>query len=311
MAHLLHSTLPRVVNRLRTYRGLRVTENLRYAEPDACRLDLLRPADATGPLPAVLHLHGGAFRVFSKDTHGHAAARYARAGFAVVNVDYRLAPQHRFPAAVRDVHRALCWVAERHDELGLDLDRLVFAGESAGANLALGLGLSCLLERPEPWARDVWALGIAPRALHPACGLLQVSDPQRYGRDLPASAILSWRLPSIVSDYLDTTVPAPAYADPLRMLESLPARTAFSRPSPAILALCGTADPIADDTRRLIDAGDRLGLDVHAAWFSKGGHGFHLLPGSTAQRAWQTLTHHATTHTTRLTPTRSSQAACC
>lgn len=311
MDHLLHRTVPRVVNRLRTYRGLRVSPDLRYAKPDACRLDVLRPADAAGPLPTVLHLHGGAFRVFSKDTHGHAAARYARAGFAVVNVDYRLAPRHPFPAAVRDVHRALQWIADRQDHFGLDLDRLILAGESAGANLALGLGLSCLLERPEPWARDVWELGVTPRALHPACGLLQVSDPQRYGRDLPASAILSWRLPSIVSDYLDPSIPPPDYADPLRILESLAPRTALSRPAPAILALCGTADPIADDTRRLIDAGDRLGLDVQAAWFPRGGHGFHLLPGHRAQRAWRTLIDHATTHTARLTPTRSSQAACC
>jgi len=288
-------------------RDLAIRKDLPYAERPGCTLDLIRPADASGErLPVVVHLHGGAFRVFSKETHAHAAARYARAGFAVVNVDYRLAPTHRFPAAVRDVHDALRYASAQADTFGLDLDRTILAGESAGANLALGLALSCVTDRPEPWARAVYALGIRPRSAQLAYGLLQVSDPERYGRDVPAPAVLRWRLPQITRDYLGDATESTAYADPLCAIEQGDDR---AEGWPTIFALCGTLDPIADDTRRLTRACRRRRLPVEETWIEGAGHGFHLLPGPPAQRAWEALIAQALASVDARSPRRSTRRA--
>lgn len=95
-----------------------------------------RPA-ATGPTPTVVYLHGGGFVIGDLDTHDNICRRLsADLDAVVVSVDYRLAPEHRFPAAVEDCYAALTWVAEHLDEYGGDPARLVVGGDSAGGNLA-------------------------------------------------------------------------------------------------------------------------------------------------------------------------------
>lgn len=102
----------------------------------AIPLRLIRP-DCEGPYPVILFLHGGGWVVCDLDTHQPLAAALARAAnAAVLMVDYRLAPEHPFPAAVEDAEAALDWLIARGESLGLDPDRLVLAGDSAGGNLA-------------------------------------------------------------------------------------------------------------------------------------------------------------------------------
>ena len=72
------------------------------------RLDILRPKNTTGPLPVLFYIHGGGFRTLSKETHFLFAMMYARMGFLVVNINYRLAPAHPFPAAIEDTCAAYC-----------------------------------------------------------------------------------------------------------------------------------------------------------------------------------------------------------
>ena len=100
-------------------------------------------APATGErLPTVVYLHGGGWVVGSLDTHDSVCRRLADgAGCAVVAVDYRLAPEHRYPAAVEDAWNATRWLVERGGELGLDTERLAVAGDSAGGNLAAVVAL--------------------------------------------------------------------------------------------------------------------------------------------------------------------------
>ncbi|HET8717113.1 MAG TPA: alpha/beta hydrolase [Nocardioidaceae bacterium] len=86
----------------------------------------------------LVFLHGGGFVFGDVDTHDAQSRRLAnRTGFAVLAVDYRRPPEHRFPAAPDDVDRALAWLLEHAGDLELDARRVVALGDSAGGNLAL------------------------------------------------------------------------------------------------------------------------------------------------------------------------------
>jgi acetyl esterase len=88
-------------------------------------------------LPALLYLHGGGFVIGSLETHDSLCRQLARrSGGAVVALDYRLAPEHRFPAAQDDAWAALRWLGEHGATLGLDTRRLAVGGDSAGGTLA-------------------------------------------------------------------------------------------------------------------------------------------------------------------------------
>lgn len=96
------------------------------------------PPESDGtPLPVVMFFHGGGWVVGDLDSYDNDARRHAvGSGALVVSVDYRLAPEFPYPAAVDDVWAATQWVSAHGDELGIDPKRLAVAGDSAGGNLA-------------------------------------------------------------------------------------------------------------------------------------------------------------------------------
>lgn len=92
-------------------------------------------------LPALVFAHGGGWSICSIETHEGLCREIAnRSGCAVVSVEYRLAPEHVFPAALEDFYAAAAWVVEHADLLGVDPDRVALGGDSAGANLAAVAG---------------------------------------------------------------------------------------------------------------------------------------------------------------------------
>lgn len=115
--------------------GVAVERDVPY-RPDAQAptADLYRPA-GNGPFAAVLMVHGGGWNGRDRGDMDRLSRRLADAGYVVLNIDYRLAPAHRYPAAVEDVHAALRWLQASAPRLHLDLARIGGWGYSAGGHL--------------------------------------------------------------------------------------------------------------------------------------------------------------------------------
>ena len=273
--------------------GVEVIRDIAYA-PDSPlvehRLDIYRPRDVGSPLPAVLYVHGGGFRILSKDTHWLMALAFARRGYVVFNMSYRLAPEHPFPAAVEDVALAYQWVVEHASEWGADGNSLILAGESAGANLVTAITLAAVYQRPEAFARKVWETGVVPKAVLPACGLFQVSDIDRFRRRKPKlSRFIANRLSGIERAYLGRNHEEHGstldFADILPWLER--AETP-DRPLPPFFIPVGTRDPILPDTRRLAAALEAHGGKAEARYYPGELHAFHALVFlRSARRCWR------------------------
>lgn len=153
-------------------------EALDFAARDGYRLraQLYAPSTADG-LPTLLYLHGGGFTIGSPETHEAICRHWAQqAGCAVVSLDYRLAPEHRFPTAVYDSWDALAWLAQHGRTYGLNTQRLAIAGDSAGGTLAAVGAI---------WARDQ-GLPLALQVLiYPGtCSHQDTPSHQRYAQGL-------------------------------------------------------------------------------------------------------------------------------
>jgi len=110
----------------------------------ALRIRIYTP-EGIGPFGACLYFHGGGWVLNSIDTHDDLCRRLtAASGCVFVSVDYRLAPEHRYPAAIDDGYVALEWVANHASEIGVDPSRIAVSGDSAGGNIAAVL---CLMSR--------------------------------------------------------------------------------------------------------------------------------------------------------------------
>ena len=97
-----------------------------------------------GVHPALIYFHGGGFVFGNIDTHDAVCRALAKeSGAIVVSVDYRLAPEHRFPAAVDDSYAAVQWIAANAGKLGIDRSRISVGGDSAGGNLATVIAMRC------------------------------------------------------------------------------------------------------------------------------------------------------------------------
>ena len=119
----------------------RVEERLIPGPASDIRLRLYWP-NGTAPVPAVVYYHGGGHVIGSLDTHDLIARNLsAGVGALVASVDYRMGPEHKFPAAVDDSFAALKWVYAHGKELSADPDRIGVHGDSAGANLAAVVAL--------------------------------------------------------------------------------------------------------------------------------------------------------------------------
>lgn len=186
-----------------------------------------------GPFPAAVQIHGGAWTMGTPDWPTFTAlcdTLAAEVPCVVVAVDYRLAPEHKFPAGLEDCHAAFAWVAEHAGELGVDPARIALVGDSAGANLAAAVALmardrggpspaALLLEIPAP---DHAHIEDYPSAREFGAGWGLETESLVLGRDLyferPEDAAGAYASPGLAEDLsgLPPTLVMTAEFDPLR-----------------------------------------------------------------------------------------------
>jgi acetyl esterase len=118
------------------------------------------PGAAGGTRAAAMFFHGGGFFLGDLETHDH-VCRYLckQANLIVIAVDYRLAPENKFPAALEDCYAALSWVAENAGAIGVDSSRIALVGDSAGGTLVVSL---CLLARQRGGPRIAYQVSVYP-----------------------------------------------------------------------------------------------------------------------------------------------------
>jgi len=135
--------------------GIEVLKDIAYKNTDRKEhlLDIYRPTKRQRPSPVVFYVHGGGFEILSKDSHWLMALIFAKFGYTVVTINYRLVPEGCFPIALQDTFDAYRWMVEHADQYDIDLERVVVAGESAGANLISALTIATCYQREELWAR--------------------------------------------------------------------------------------------------------------------------------------------------------------
>lgn len=192
-----------------------------------------RPANASEPAPCIIYMHGGGFMMGDLDSSDSNAWGYAaETGAVVVSVDYRLTPEHPYPAAFNDCYGVLTWVADNAGELGIDAERIAVAGDSAGGNLGAALALA---------ARDHGGPHIAAQALiYGSFGLEQDSGSYlEYAEGLGLTLASTQKFRQMyLPDQLDTDDP---YARPIKARD-------FANLPPALVH-SAEMDPIRDDGR--------------------------------------------------------------
>lgn len=237
--------------------ALAAVENLSMPGPGgALALRLYRPRP--GVLPVLVYFHGGGWTIGDLDTHDVLCRQLALAGgCAVVSVDYRLAPEQRFPAAVEDCLAATRWLQVQGAALQLDGSRLAVGGDSAGGNLA---AVVALMLRDAAAPAPLLQLLIYPATDQRAVAPSHTSNAQGYL--LTADSIAYYRRQYIEQAWQWTDW----RASPLLAAD-------HSRLPPALVLTAGF-DPLRDEGRQYADALSSAGNAVRYVCFERQVHGF-------------------------------------
>jgi acetyl esterase len=220
-----------------------------------CRL--YRPHGNARP-PLLIYAHGGSFALGDLDGWDGALRALSRqSGVAILHVDYRLAPEHRFPAAFDDMVAVIRHVSRAADALGVDPERLAVGGDSAGANLALASALAL---------RDAGSSPLRFLLLHYGVYSTDGDSPswQRFGTGgyVLSRAQLDW----VWSTYL-------SHPEERKDWRVAPLLAPLAGLPPAHLAI-GTLDPLLDDNERLADSLTVAGVPCRLVRYDGLVHGF-------------------------------------
>ena len=234
------------------------------------KLDVYQPRDAAGPTPTLIYMHGGGWTSGNKEGAALTFLPYMQMGWAIVNVQYRLADVAHAPAAAEDCRCALRWVYQNAEQYNFDLDAIVTTGNSAGGHLALTTGMltaAAGLDRQCPGdRRRTWTTGNLSNA------------------ELKVAAIVNWygitdvhdlahREPGISGNFTEAWLGSAADRDATAMRVS--PMTYVREGLPPILTIHGNTDPIVpyEQATRLHAALDAAHVPNQLVTVENGGHG--------------------------------------
>ena len=208
--------------------------------------------------PAIAYFHGGGWVVGDLDTHDASCRKLAaETGAVVLSVDYRLAPEHPFPAALEDCYAALDWLAANAESIGADPDRLVVAGDSAGGNLAAA---TALLARGREGPEIAYQLLVYPVTGDPTTTSSYEANAEGY---LLTTRDMEW----FADQYL------PREVDRYSILASPRLAADLSGLPPATVVTAGF-DPLRDDGAAYADRLQDAGVTVRYRNYPEMIHGF-------------------------------------
>jgi acetyl esterase len=222
------------------------------------RVRVYQPAGAAAqPLPAILYYHGGGWVIGSLEAYDKVCRYFAaRTGCAVVAVDYRLAPEHRFPAAIDDAVAAFRWLATEGPTLGIDPARIVVGGDSAGGTVAAAVAQQVRGDATPPCLQ--WLIYPVTDLAFEGRSFVTVGE-----RFLVTRAAMEWMRAHYLKDLHEISDPR---ASPLRAkdLAGLP---------PALVYTAGF-DPLRDEGQAYADKMAAAGVKVIYREFESLIHGF-------------------------------------
>ncbi len=230
-------------------------------------------------LPLLVFMHGGGFVLGNLDSHDDLARRLtAKLQCVTVAVDYRLAPENPFPAAVDDCYAALNWAADHAAELGADVNLLTVIGDSAGANLAAVMALR---------ARDAGAPALAAHVMiYPAVDLSAEMKPAPDGNFYMLSpATRAFFNGAYLRDEAQLTLPyvSPLMADDLRKL-------------PPALMITAEYDPLCEQGEAYAAKLKQAGVDTTLLRYDGAIHGFATFPVPMQRDAVEKIAQWLSTH---------------
>ena len=243
--------------------SVRISEDVATTRAGGVPVRVYRPAPQPTTPPLVMFVHGGGWVQGNVRSYDALCAQVAqRVGAVVVSVDYRLAPEHVFPAGLHDAYDATLWAVEHAGALGADADRLAVMGDSAGGNLAAALTLL---------ARDGSGPRIAAQVLlYPATDATLSSPSIQHNANAP---ILSR---ADVHGFLGHYRGDADVLDP--RLSPLHATNHAGLP-PALIQTA-ELDPLRDDGARYAEALRAAGVSVRHTDYPGVPHGFMSFPGA-------------------------------
>ena len=246
-------------------RDIRYGKNRKYHTLDVCWPNVIenesghKTIDSSADkLPVIISIHGGGYVYGSKELYQFYAASLARAGFTVINFDYRLAPKYHFPAPLEDLNLVLKWMMANKDDYPIDTGNVFLVGDSAGAQLASQYGV--IYSNKE--YRKIMGFRkpkISIRAIGLCCGLYDLK------KDIEENGCKG-----LMKDYLTS--------DPFKFGEKLDILEHLDKNFPPVYIFSSKGDFLLKNCKPMADYLRKAGVECECEIFGteKTGHVFHV-----------------------------------